>query len=163
MISPQTLKAICGRKGCSCIPLQINLFVMWKVFVTLSGLVIARNELLFKWVSRMLWENFRFWRKMSYGSTGRLPMFSVLSLQHCSDFWKVHLTSKSHFPGFLFLSNILAFLSLFSIFSWIFHPVLLLCLHFVSSSSCHTLLALSCCCLVPDSSQGISSHLLAQL
>lgn len=81
---------------------------------------------------------------------------SILSL-HGSDFWNVPFT------GSLFLAKVFLHFCPSSLPSWTFHAVLALCLYLVSSSSCRTLLALTCSCVVPDSSQGISSCLLAWL
>lgn len=91
--------------------------------------------------------------------------FSILFLQHSSKFrflksspcLQVPFSRFPFFIKYLCISAPLLYHREFFIHSWMFR------LYFVSSSSCHTLLALSCYCVVPDSSQRISSWLLAQL
>lgn len=102
-----------------------------------------------------LWEN----RLVSHVSFS----FSILSLQHSSEFRFLKSSPCLHKSN----SQVSFFYQIFLHFcpSTIvsFHPVLVFDLYFVLSKSCHALLALSGCCVVPDSFQGICSCRLAEL
>lgn len=100
-----------------------------------------------------LWEN----RLVSHVSFS----FSILSLQHSLEFRFLKSSPclhKSNSQVSFFYHQIFLHFCPSTIVN--FHPVLVFDLYFVLSNSCHALLALSGCCVVPDSFQGIHSVVL---